>query len=265
MAIITLITDFGLQDEYVGVVKGVILGIDAQADIVDISHGVDPQDISAASHMLRAAYPYFPDGTVHAAVVDPGVGTRRPIIAAQAGGHRFIAPDNGLLEPIMFEYDTPALYRVENDSLFRHPVSRTFHGRDIIAPVAAHLAAGFSLAELGPAVEPQDLVPLPDTGAKWISPQVLEGRIVSIDRFGNLITNIHARDWASKGEAEALIEVDDIQIIGIRDTYAHGASGEPMALWSSRNTLEIAIKEGNAARRLNLAKGAIVHILTQQG
>jgi S-adenosylmethionine hydrolase len=265
MAIITLITDFGTQDEYVGVLKGVILGTDAGAEIVDICHNIGIQDITAAAHALKSAYAYFPEGTVHAAIVDPGVGTDRSIIAAQAGDHRFIAPDNGLLEPVLAAGDSPVIHRVENEKLFRHPVSPTFHGRDIIAPVAAHLSAGLALKDVGPVMALADIHPLDVRDARWISPDVIEGRIISIDRFGNLMTNIHTRELKNLGETELLIMAGDATISGLRTTYAQGTSGEPIAVISSRNTIEIAVNEGNAAHTLNLAKGAVVHVNTVRG
>jgi S-adenosyl-L-methionine hydrolase (adenosine-forming) len=260
MAIITLLTDFGIQDEYVGVLKGVILGTDTMATIVDICHGIGAQDIVAAAHTLKAAYPYFPDGTVHVAVVDPGVGTDRGIIAAQAHGHRFIAPDNGLLAPVLVESESPAIYRVVNENLFRHPVSRTFHGRDIIAPVAARLSAGLSLEDVGPAVALEDIHDLDDTKAERIGADGIKGRIVHIDRFGNLMTNIHARDLADSADAQLLIEAGDVHISGLSVAYAQGSPGKPMALVGSRGTIEIAVMEGSAARLLKLARGAIVRV-----
>ena len=265
MGIITLLTDFGLEDEYVGVLKGVILDTNPSARIVDISHGIEPQDIVAAAHALKAAYPYFPDGTVHAIVVDPGVGTRRSILAAQIGSHRFVAPDNGLLTDILKDCDTPDVIRVTNEKLFKHPVSRTFHGRDIIAPVAAQLLAGFPLLDIGPAVALDDIYVLEGMVAKWISPGLLEGRIISIDHFGNLMTNIHARDLADNEKDQLMVVAGEIQTSGLRDTYADGAAGEPIAIWSSRNTIEIAVNEGSAAQILGLAKGAVVRVTTGKG
>lgn len=260
MAIITLLTDFGIQDEYVGVMKGVILGTDAMATIVDICHGNDAQDIVAAAHTLKAAYPYFPDGTVHVAVVDPGVGTDRGIIAAQAHGHRFIAPDNGILAPVLAGSESPAIHRVTNEKLFRHPVSRTFHGRDIIAPVAAHLSDGLALEDVGPALALEDIHDLDDLNAKRIGADGIEGRIVRIDRFGNLITNIHARDLADSTDAQLSIQAGDAHILGLSAAYAQGSPGKPMALIGSRDTIEIAVKEGSAARLLKLAQGEIVRV-----
>ncbi len=264
MAIITLLTDFGAKDEYVGVLKGVILGTNPMANIVDISHGIDPQDIVAAAHTLMAAYPYFPRATVHAAVVDPGVGTHRSIIAVKADGHWFVAPDNGLLAPILKDFDTTDIFRVTNEKLFRHPVSRTFHGRDIIAPVAAHLSAGLRIADVGPAMALDEIHPLEEMVAKWSSPGVLEGRIVSLDHFGNLMTNIHAGDLGPLGEEQPLISAGKINISGLSATYADGVPEEPIALWSSRGTIEIAVKEGNAARILGLNKGARVRVTVKR-
>ena len=152
MAIVTLLTDFGCCDEYVGVIKGVVLSIHPGASIVDISHDMDPQDVVGAAHVLRAAFSWFPQGTVHVAVVDPGVGTQRAILAARCDGHLFLAPDNGLLSPVLLSGSSVAVYAVENPALFRHPVSRTFHGRDIFAPVAARLAMGLPLTSVGPSI-----------------------------------------------------------------------------------------------------------------
>ncbi len=260
MAIITLLTDFGLQDEYVGVLKGVILGTDPAARIVDICHGIDAQDVEAAAHTLKAAYPYFPKGSVHAAIVDPGVGTERGIIAAQTDGHRFIAPDNGLLTPVLAGNASATIHRVKNDKLFRHPVSRTFHGRDIIAPVAAHLSAGLSLEDVGPAVGLGEIHDREYADARRIGSDQIEGRIVSVDRFGNLMTNIHARDLKDSAGGQLSFQVGDAQISGLSETYAQGSPGKPIALVGSRDTIEIAVKEGSAARVLNLTRGAIVRV-----
>lgn len=262
MAIITLLTDFGVQDEYVGVLKGVILGIDATANIVDISHGIAAQDVVAAAHTLKAAYHHFPGRTVHAAIVDPGVGTERGIIAAKADdGHRFIAPDNGLLEPVLTASASLAIHRVENETLFRHPVSRTFHGRDIIAPVAAHLSAGRPLADVGPEVGMEDIHCLEDGGVNRVSPNVIEGRIISIDHFGNLITNIMARYLADTDPNQITFVMGDVTISGLCATYAQGRPGAPVAVVGSRDTIEIAVKEGSAARLLNLTRGTVVRAI----
>ena len=265
MAIITLLTDFGVQDEYVGVLKGVILDRNPGAVIVDISHGIDAQDIAAAAHALKAAYPYFPVGTVHAVVVDPGVGTGRDILAAEGDGHCFIAPDNGLLGPVLGGCASPSIYRLENELLFRQPVSNTFHGRDIIAPVAAHLASGLSMGDLGPAVALNDIQMLKNAGAVRITPRQIEGRIISIDRFGNLMTNIRSDDLAVLGAGPFWIDVGDIRIRGLVTAYAQGEPRKPLALISSRNTVEIAVREGNAARRLNIDKGAVVRVAADCG
>jgi hypothetical protein len=260
MAIITLLTDFGVQDEYVGVLKGVILGTDPMARIVDVCHGIDAQDVEAAAHTLKAAYVYFPKGTVHAAIVDPGVGTDRGIIAAQADGHRFIAPDNGLLTPVLSGHASATIHRVMNEKLFRHPVSRTFHGRDIIAPVAAHLSAGLALEDVGPAMALGEIHDRGIANAKRIGPDRIQGRIVNVDRFGNLMTNIHARDLTDSAGGQLSIQVGDAHISGLSETYAQGSPGKPIALVGSRDTIEIAVKEGSAARVLSLTRGAIVRV-----
>jgi S-adenosyl-L-methionine hydrolase (adenosine-forming) len=260
MAIIALLTDFGLQDEYVGVLKGVILGTDPTAQIVDICHGIDAQDVEAAAHTLKAAYPYFPKGTVYAAIIDPGVGTNRGIIAAQADGHRFIAPDNGLLTPVLAGKASATIHRVMNEKLFRHPVSRTFHGRDIIAPVAAHLSAGLSLEDVGPAVALGEIHDRGIANAKRIGPDRIEGRVVNVDRFGNLMTNIHVRELKDSPAARLSFEVGEARISGLSETYATGTPGKPIVLVGSRDTIEIAVKEGSAARVLNLTRGAMVRV-----
>ena len=149
MGMITLLTDFGTQDEYVGVVKGVIIGINPKARIVDITHGIPPQNVTTAAYTLLAAFPFFPRGTVHMAVVDPGVGTQRRIIAASSDGHVFLAPDNGLLRPVLRAFPPDEIYQVQNEDLFRHPVSRTFHGRDIFAPLAARFSLGLPMKASG--------------------------------------------------------------------------------------------------------------------
>lgn len=150
MSVITLLTDFGTQDEYAGVMKGVILSLHPAALIVDISHQIAPQDVMQAAYMLRSSWQYFPAGTVHVTVVDPGVGGKRDILAAQYKRHFFLAPDNGILSMLAEEGDFQSLIRVENSGYFRNSVSRTFHGRDIFAPVAAHLSMGVKPENFGP-------------------------------------------------------------------------------------------------------------------
>jgi S-adenosylmethionine hydrolase len=262
MAIITLLTDFGVQDEYVGVLKGVILSTNPNATIVDISHAIPAQNITAAAHTLKASYPYFPRGTIHVAVVDPGVGTNRAIIAVLSDGHLFLAPDNGLLEPILRQGKSVTIHRVDNEMLFLHPVSRTFQGRDIFAPIAGHLSKGFSLDALGPEVEMNSVVLLEEREPQLLNSGQIVGKIVAVDRFGNLITNIHARDLAALDNSRLVITAGDVTISGLADSYAQGDSERPIAILGSRDCIEIAVNLGNAARVLHLAVGGIVRVVT---
>jgi S-adenosylmethionine hydrolase len=260
MAIITLLTDFGVQDEYVGVLKGVILGTNPSATIVDISHAIGAQNISAAAHTLKASYPYFPQGTIHVAVVDPGVGTRRAIIAVHSDGHLFLAPDNGLLTPIVRQAKSVTIHRVDNEALFLHPVSRTFQGRDIFAPVAGHLSKGFSLDALGPVVGMDSVVLLEEIEPPLVSSGEIVGKVVAVDRFGNLITNIHAKELAALGSSQLGITAGDVTIGGLADSYAQGDPDRPIAILGSRDCIEIAINLGNAARVLEMGVGGVVRV-----
>lgn len=262
--IITLTTDFGLVDGYAAVLHGVIWSIFPQARIVDLSHEVRPQQVLQGAFLLASAWRYFPRGTVHLAVVDPGVGTLRGAIAVETPHALFVAPDNGLLSGVWEELDAAerAASRIveltEPRYWLPHP-SFTFHGRDIFAPVAAHLAAGVPLEALG---RPrQALVVLEE-----IRPQILEdgtvlGRIVHIDRFGNLISNIGAEmliQFFPGGKVRC--EAAGRKIAGPLRTYAEGPADEPFFLIGSHNRLEIAVRNGSAARLLNLTIGDPVRL-----
>ncbi|HEY8459864.1 MAG TPA: SAM-dependent chlorinase/fluorinase [Blastocatellia bacterium] len=185
---ITLLTDFGLSDYFVPAVKGVILTINPGTRIIDITHDVEPHDIQSAAFTLGACYHYFPPGTIHAAVVDPGVGSSRRAIVASAGGHFFVGPDNGVFSYVYARESNPRVFHVTNDRYFRHPVSATFHGRDVFAPVAAHIAGGTRPEEVG--VEIEDYVKFEIPRPRFAETRgAIEGRIIHIDRFGNVITN----------------------------------------------------------------------------
>lgn len=266
--VVTLLTDFGTRDEYVGVLKGVMLSINPQVVMVDLSHQLAPQDIVTAGFMLRSAYRYFPSGTVHLAIVDPGVGTDRWILAARCNHHLFLAPDNGLL-PMVWDKSTPdSMVRVDNSALFRHPVSRTFHGRDIFAPVAAHLSNGMDLEDIGPAVTLSQIKGSEIKGARWHPSGELVGEIVRVDRFGNLITNIkmdqvgRLADGAPPPNFE--IWVGDCCIQGLAQNYAEGSPQVPLALAGSHNCLEIALRGGSAAKFLGVGQGAKVNLKTRK-
>jgi S-adenosylmethionine hydrolase len=260
MAIITLLTDFGLTDEYVGVLKGVICGINPAAAIIDVTHGIAPQNVVAAAYTLKAAYSYFPQETIHVAVVDPGVGTGRDVVAVRCAGYLFLAPDNGLLAPILKEHAPEEGYRVENEDFFRHPVSPTFHGRDVFAPVAAHLSRGLPLNALGRPLNFEALQPLGVQGPRMDPSGVLEGEIVGVDRFGNLITNISSKHLAELGTGKLDILLGDRIITAMTRAYAHGRAGEILALLGSRNCLEIAVNGASASNTLNMTHGGVVRI-----
>ena len=264
MPIITLLTDFGLADEYVGVMKGVILSILPQAVIVDISHDIAPQDIRQAAHMLMAAYPYFQPGTIHIIVVDPGVGSERRILCAEVEGHRFLAPDNGVLSLLLSQYTASRIVQVENRRYWRESISQTFHGRDIFAPVAAHLAAGLATDRLGRNLTQAEITDRID----WIACKTENGKwmgtVVSIDRFGNLITNIPAdllADDHGDFEMERITaEISDQTVTGSSLAYHHQPGGEGKVLINSRGYFEIAVNQDSAARLLEVAKGEPVII-----
>ena len=233
MAIVTLITDFGTRDAYVGMMKGAILCVDPQAVIVDITHGVPPQNLACAARELADAFACFPAGTIHVTVVDPGVGSSRRIPAVAAAGQIFLAPDNGILPAALAGAGVHGAVLVENRCLFRKPVSPTFHGRDIFAPVAGHLSRGLALDSLGPAADWRDLVRLPISGPRPTPGGGLTGTIIAVDRFGNLITDIcrnHLERLAGRQWWQAVtVRLGTEEISGIVGTYADGVSRMPLA------------------------------------
>lgn len=249
--IITLTTDFGLQDEFVGVMKGVILSICPTAILIDITHDIRPQDIQHAALILQSSYSYFPKKSIHVAVVDPGVGTNRHIIVLKQDDRLFLAPDNGVLSPF-FEEDCIA-HQITNTDFFLDPISATFHGRDIFAPVAAHLAKGVQLDELGPQINVDQLINR-HFPAALITETSLEGTIVDIDRFGNLVTNITLQNietFAPKNQASLLLSLNGKEIHGIDTTFGNAQPGTPVAVLGSRNLLEIAVNQRSALQFFN--------------
>jgi S-adenosylmethionine hydrolase len=250
MAVITLLSDFGLDDEYVGVMKGVILATNAQARIVDITHRIAPQDRVSAAYCIRSAYRYFPKGTVHVVVVDPGVGTSRAIVAVKIQGHIFLAPDNGVLTLVFDEHKAESVVRVADERYYLNPVSRTFHGRDIMAPVAGHLSMGVEMDRLGPGVSVEDLQRLPLGQARLNGDGILKGSVVLIDRFGNLITNIDSEKLAcladKSGDRGFEIRIGQALIPGLSQSYADVPHQAPLAIIGSKGYLEIAINCGRA-------------------
>ena len=263
MSIITLLTDFGSEDEYVGVMKGVILSVNPTAAIVDITHHIDPQGVIQAAYVVEAAWKYFPEGTVHVVIIDPGVGSDRDIVTCKQSGHLFVAPDNGVMTLLMEKGGIDAAVRVENTRYFLSTVSRTFHGRDIFAPVSAHLTLGVAINELGPPVDPKHLVRLSIQKPTIPKQGEILGAIVTIDRFGNLITNIHGdlvRTHCADAAETLEIQIGKSKIIGISNSYICVTAGDPLVTTGSRGCLEIAVNSGNAARRFNARKGDIVRV-----
>lgn len=257
---ITLLTDFGSKDPYVGVMKGVILSINPSAVIVDISHYIDSQDLIAAAYCIKSCYGYFPKGTIHNIIVDPGVGTDRMIVAFKMMGHVFLAPNNGVLTLLMDEGKIEAIVRIENTRYFLNPVSRTFHGRDIFAPVGAHLSKGVELNRLGPALDRQNLVCLDISRPCISNTDELTGSIVRIDHFGNCISNID-KDRLKKFSGKQLeINIGKETIAGVSQSYADAEIGSPLAIIGSFGYLEIALNQGNASRYLNVKKGDAVFL-----
>lgn len=252
--IVTLLTDFGNSDWYVASMKGVILKGCPGCTIVDITHDVSPGDVFAGAFLLRETSRYFPGGTVHLAVVDPGVGTTRRALAAKAGDLVLVGPDNGLLSLALGLYPDPQVREIRRQDLFLQPTSHTFHGRDVFAPVAAYLACGGDLSELGPEVA--DWVRL-DCPAPRRMAQGVEGRIVYIDRFGNGITNIPREMLdVSLPCPGALVKVGDALLIqGVYRTYGDVPEGEPVALVGSSGFLEIAVRGASARECLGLNCG----------
>ena len=264
MSVITLLSDFGSDDEYVGVMKGVILSRCPAASIVDITHQIDPQDIAQAAYLIPATYRFFPEGTVHLIVVDPGVGSQRDILALDHAGHFFVAPNNGVLTLLMNPEKFDTIIRVDNAAFFLQSVSATFHGRDIFAPVGAHIANGTGLKELGAKIDFEDVVQLADLNCQSMQHAEIEGKIISIDRFGNLITNIDLNSLTTLRqngiENRLQIQIGTHIISDLTDTYASATPGSPLALIGSRNYLEIAVNCGSAQRHFKARKGDSVRV-----
>jgi len=257
--IITLLTDFGTRDPYVAAMKGVILTLHPGATLVDLTHEVPPQDIVAGAFILAEATPYFPPGTIHLAVVDPGVGTQRRALAAQASNHFWVGPDNGLFHLVFQESEAVDLVSLENTRYFREFVSPTFQGRDIFAPVAAHLALGTPLQDFGPPVTNPAVLSWPQS---VFTPQAVRGEIVYADGFGNLLSNIKGSDLLTwLGEKSYVIILGSLTLKGLSRTYGDVLAGQFLALIGSHGYLEIACSQGSAARRLGVGRGRSLAVI----
>ena len=260
--IVTLLTDFGTTDTYAGVMKGVILRALPDAGIIDLTHGVPAQDVRAGAFHLLSAYRYFPPGTVHLVIVDPGVGSNRRIIAADAGEHRFLGPDNGVLWPALVDAGLKGAVAVHAEVIRRAQgaalppgarVSSTFHGRDKFAPVACLLARGERLECLGEPLRDMVTLPLPEPETR--DDGAVIGEVIHIDAFGNLVTNIRR---GKLPDASVTFEVRERAIVGVAETYVSKATGELMALYGSSGRIEISVRDGNAAALLSATIGDAV-------
>ncbi|MGO8671059.1 MAG: S-adenosyl-l-methionine hydroxide adenosyltransferase family protein [Capsulimonadaceae bacterium] len=276
MRLITLMTDFGLTGTFAGVMKGVIRTISPQSDVVDLTHGIPPHDVEAGCLAWESAWRYFPPGTIHIGVVDPGVGTSRRAIAARICGAVFVCPDNGLItrvalcagdlrsgrtpNPALITGEDVQVVEIADDRFCLTPISRTFHGRDVFAPAAAHLANGLALADLGPAVT--DWVKLAISKPE-ISPRLIDARIIDFDQYGNARTNVTEAAfaaWISRNVPDVSIHVAGVPVAGPLGAYGDVPAGTVLSVFASHGSLEIAVRNGSARGLLGLRTGDRVSI-----
>lgn len=274
--IIALLTDFGTDDIYTGVMKGVIYQRNPEAVLVDITHAIEPQNVRQGAFALLNAYRYFPAGTIFLIVIDPGVGSTRRPVAVAAGPYQFVAPDNGVLSYVLAELDIHFAVELTDTRFFLPQVSNTFHGRDIFAPAAAALAHGIDARQMGTPIDNLATLPQPDL---VVSGRRVIGEVIGVDRFGNILTNIGRLRWVAEdrltltpgfGEhagiavpvraMDAVITMHNEAITGINTAYSESSRGDLVALVSSTNTLEIAVNQGSAARRLDVVMGDRVEL-----
>jgi S-adenosylmethionine hydrolase len=247
--LVTLTTDFGTRDPYVGALKGTLLKTVADTHIVDVSHEIPPQDVLSGAYLLRHAAMEFPLDTVHLAVVDPSVGSRRRPLVVDAGGHRWVGPDNGLFSHAL-SLPYARAFEITHPDLQRQPMSATFHGRDLFAPTAARLAAGFPVEDVGPGVD--DAYRLPSMCASVNSDRI-EGAIIYVDHFGNAISCITSDDLLSLGSGELRVRCGSTQVC-IVSTYADVSASQSAALLGSGDLLEVVVRDGSAAAKLGLKR-----------
>ncbi len=260
--IVALLTDFGTQDHYAGALRGAVLAAAPDATVVDITHEIPAHDVKAGAFALEAAYRAFPAGAAFVAVVDPGVGSDRRALALETGGYFFVGPDNGLFTPILADGAASA-HEITNAALFRHRVSSTFHARDIFGPVAARLASGMPLAEVGPPLPDPVSFPLPRP--RRVGDLAWQAEVVHVDRFGSLFTSITRADLdemlqSVKGDASDLVVLVEDAVLPIVRSYAEVAEGEPCALVNSAERLEVAVNRGSAQRLLGAGSGTPVRV-----
>jgi hypothetical protein len=259
---ITLLTDFGLEDAYVGVMKGVIAKINPRVNVIDLCHHVAPQNIKEAAFLLNSSYAFFPPGTIHLTVVDPTVGGKRRALCIAAGNYYFIGPDNGVLSIACAGAGISSIYSLQNDKYFLEPRSRTFHGRDVFAPAAAHLSSGVPLQLMGRRLRTMKQIKFPLPAVE--QGRRVTGRVLYKDRFGNLISDIDERTLTGAfigiDTKQLIVKCAGIEIVGLSDTYCDVAPGEALAVFGSYNLLELAVREGSAAERTGVGEGAEIRV-----
>jgi len=261
---IALLTDFGTQDWFVPVMKGVAHGIDPDEHVVDVTHHVRPQNVREAAFVLWNAYAYFPERTVFVCVVDPGVGSSREIVAVQTQKHFFVAPDNGLLDLVLAEEQVLETINVTNSNYFLNEISQTFHGRDIFAPVGAYLAEGTAITDLG---SPKSYTAVQQGGFEVVDNNMLEsgnrhiaGHVLYVDHFGNLITNLKLQADIDR----ARVSINNYQIHGLAHSYADVVPGKALAIRGSSGLLEISVRNGSAANRLRAGFESMVELVVDE-
>lgn len=253
---IALLTDFGTRDYFVGAMKGVILQIDESAQIIDISHDIEPQNINSAAFNLRACYKNFPEKTIFVAVVDPGVGSDRRAILVETSDYYFIAPDNGLLSFIFNGDETLRVINITNERFFVKPTSDTFHGRDIFAPCAAHLSKGVNVLEFGDATD--DFVRIDEVRPRKISENEIEAQIIHTDHFGNVITNLKKEDLPEN----FYLEINNQRIDKLKNFYAEADKNEVFLIFGSAGFLEIAAFQNSARKILSVNIGDEIRLVS---
>lgn len=252
-----LLTDFGFDDTYVGLMKCVIADIASDARTIDLCHEVPPQNILSGAYLAATAVPYLPDESVLTGVIDPGVGSERRAVAVDLGDTFLVGPDNGLFELVLRRRSPETVVELENDQYFLTEVSSTFHGRDIFAPASAHLARGVDIRELGPEIEADSLKGLPPCDP-FLEDHQIECHVIHVDRFGNLITNLSRTellDWLDG--AEPAIELNGTRV-ALEETFEDSQGGQPLAYFGSTDQLEIAINNGNAERYFGADQGTTI-------
>jgi S-adenosylmethionine hydrolase len=257
--VITLTTDYGTGDHLVGVMKGVMLSVNPEINIVDITHDVLPHDILDGAITIGQAYKYFPSKTIHVVVVDPGVGTaRRPILVA-ADQHYFVAPDNGVLSSVYDQTEALYVWNIISEHYFRNPISNTFHGRDVFAPVAAWLSKSWQTSAFGEPITDfvRFNIPKPKAAGKFV-----KGVVLRVDHFGNLVTNLTAEDVPGLASADGkfTIKAGNAVVKKVVPTFAEGPAGEAVAIVGSSGYIEISVNKANAAKTLGITRGAEVTV-----